>query len=289
MTKGTIYNIMALATITVWGVTFVSTKVLIADGLSPVEIFIIRFAIAYLCTLVFSHERLWADGIKDECMMLAAGITGGSLYFIAENSALSITFASNVSLIICCAPVFTMILGRVVFKDSIRPLAWLGTILAFMGVATVVLNGSRHFGINPAGDMLTALAALSWAAYCLILKRLNNRYSNLFITRKVFAYGVVTAIMYYILFRTDNHIILTDIRSIIGNLLFLSVGASFLCYLMWNTAVKHLGAARTSNYIYLVPLVTILASAIILGEPFTLIMAVGTAMIIGGVMLSTKS
>ena len=87
----------------------------------------------------------------------------------------------------------------------------------------------------------------------------------------------------------DNHIILADIRSIIANLLFLSVGASFLCYLMWNTAVKHLGAERTSNYIYLVPLVTILASTIILDEPFTLIMAVGTAMIIGGVILSTKS
>ena len=280
---------MALATIIVWGVTFVSTKVLIADGLTPVEIFIIRFAIAYLCTLVFSHERLWADGIKDECLMLAAGITGGSLYFIAENSALSITFASNVSLIICCAPVFTMILGKLIFKDSIKPLAWFGTVLSFMGVATVVMNGSQQFGINPAGDMLTVLAALSWAAYCLILKRLNSRYSNLFITRKVFAYGVVTAIIYYILFRTDNHIILTDISSIIANLLFLSVGASFLCYLMWNTAVKHLGAERTSNYIYLVPLVTILASVIILGEPFTLIMAVGTAMIVGGVILSTKS
>ena len=289
MTKGTIYNIMALATIIVWGVTFVSTKVLIADGLSPVEIFIIRFAVAYLCTLVFSHDRLWADGIKDECMMLAAGITGGSLYFIAENSALSITFASNVSLIICCAPVFTMILGKLIFKDSIKPLAWLGTVLAFMGVATVVMNGSQQFGINPAGDMLTALAALSWAGYCLILKRLNSRYRNIFITRKVFAYGVITAILYYILFRNDNQIILVDIRSIIANLLFLSVGASFLCYLMWNTAVKHLGAERTSNYIYLVPLVTILASTVILDEPFTLIMAVGTAMIIGGVILSTKN
>ena len=289
MTKGTIYNIMALTTIIVWGVTFISTKVLIADGLSPVEIFIIRFAIAYLCTLVFSHDKLWADGIKDECMMLAAGITGGSLYFIAENSALSITFASNVSLIICCAPVFTMILGKLVFKDSIKPLAWFGSILAFVGVAVVVLNGSKQFGINPIGDLLTVLAALSWAAYCIILKRLNRKYGNLFITRKVFAYGVITAIVYYFLFRTDYQIILEDLRSIIANLLFLSVGASFLCYLMWNTAVKHLGAERTSNYIYLVPLITIITSTVILDEPFTFIMAIGTAMIIGGVMLSTKN
>ncbi len=288
MTKGALYRVMALATIIVWGVTFVSTKVLLSCGLSPVEIFIIRFAIAYLCTLVFSHDRLWASDLTDEFLMLAAGVTGGSLYFIAENSALSITFASNVSLIICCAPIFTMILGRIVFKDPIKPLMWVGSVFAFIGVAVIVLNGSKQFGINPIGDLLTAVAALSWAGYCLILKRLNSRYSNLFITRKVFAYGVITAIFYYIFFPADNHILITDIKSIIANLLFLSVGASFLCYLMWNTAVKHLGPESTSNYIYLVPLVTIIASATILNEPFTITMAIGTALIIGGVMMSTK-
>ncbi len=288
MTKGALYRVLALATIIVWGVTFVSTKVLISYGLSPVEIFIIRFAIAYLCTLVFSHDRLWASDLTDEFLMLAAGVTGGSLYFIAENSALSITFASNVSLIICCAPIFTMILGRIVFKDPIKPLMWVGSVFAFIGVAVIVLNGSKQFGINPIGDLLTAVAALSWAGYCLILKRLNSRYSNLFITRKVFAYGVITAIFYYIFFPADNHILITDIKSIIANLLFLSVGASFLCYLMWNTAVKHLGPESTSNYIYLVPLVTIIASATILNEPFTITMAIGTALIIGGVMMSTK-
>ncbi len=288
MAKGALYRAMALATIIVWGVTFVSTKVLISYGLSPVEIFIIRFAIAYLCTLLFSHDRLWASDLTDELLMLAAGVTGGSLYFIAENSALSITFASNVSLIICCAPIFTMILGKIVFKDSIKPLAWVGSSLAFIGVGIVVLNGTNQFGINPIGDLLTALAALSWAGYCLILKWLACRYNNLFITRKVFAYGVVTAILHYVIFPTCNHILMTDVRSIVANLLFLGVGASFLCYLMWNTAVKHLGPENTSNYIYLVPLVTIIASATILNEPFTITMAIGTALIIGGVILSTK-
>lgn len=286
--KNIIYNIMALLTITVWGVTFVSTKVLIINGLSPVEIFIIRFGIAYLCTLVFSHNRLWAKTRRDEYMMIAAGITGGSLYFIAENSALGITFASNVSLIICCAPIFTIILGKIVLKDCIKPSVWMGSIIAFLGVAIVVFNGSGQYGINPVGDMLTMLAALSWAIYCLILEKLNRRYNTMFITRKVFAYGVITAILFYILFPSGNQIVFTEIKSIIANLLFLSVGASFLCYIMWNAAVLHLGAERTSNYIYLVPLVTIIASTVILEEPFSIIMAIGTALIIGGVIISTK-
>ena len=286
--KNLIYNVMALATIIVWGVTFVSTKSLIINGLSPAEIFIIRFLIAYFCTLVLCHNRLWADTRKDELMMLAAGITGGSLYFIAENSALGITFASNVSLIICCAPIFTMILGMVLFRDTIKVSSWIGSIVAFLGVAIVVLNGSRQYGINPLGDMLTLLAAFSWAAYCLILKRINCRYSNLFITRKVFAYGVITAILYYIVFPSEHQSRLTDLKSIIANLAFLSVGASFLCYLMWNTAVRYLGAERTSNYIYLVPIVTIISSSFILDEPFTITMATCTLLVIGGVFLSTK-
>lgn len=284
----TIYHLMALATITVWGVTFVSTKILISSGLSPVEIFIIRFAIAYLCTLIFCHDKLWANSLKDEMLMLATGTTGGSLYFIAENTALGITFASNVSLIICCAPIFTIILGKVFFHDSIKHRLWTGSTIAFIGVTIVVLNGSNQFGINPLGDLLTMLAALSWAAYCLLLKKLDCKYSNMFITRKVFAYGVLTAIIYYFFVPSHPHIAATEIKTVICNLLFLSVGASFLCYLMWNTAVMQLGAERTSNYIYLVPLVTIIASTAILKEPFTLTMALGTALIIGGVILSTK-
>lgn len=314
--KLAVYHLMALITITVWGVTFVSTKVLISYGLSPVEIFIIRFTIAYVCTLIFSHDRFLSNNLRDELYLLAAGITGGSLYFIAENSALGITFASNVSLIICCAPIFTIVLGRVFFNDANKRSVWAGSIIAFSGVAIVVLNGSKEFGINPLGDFLTIVAAISWAIYCLILKKLNHRYSNIFITRKVFAYGVITALVYYLLmpsatpfmikgnsqllpshnflltdplqFLLDSNLTFSETKSIIGNLLFLSIGASFICYLMWNVTVAHLGPEKTSNYIYLVPLVTIAASSAILNEPFTLIMALGTALIIGGVILSTK-
>lgn len=229
--KRFLYDLMALATITVWGVTFVSAKVLIACGLSPVEIFIMRFTIAYFCTLVFSHDRLWALSSKDEFFMIMAGATGGSLYFIAENTALGITFASNVSLIICCAPIFTMVLGKVFLKDKINLCGWIGSITAFLGVAIVVFNGAKQYGINPAGDLLTILAALSWATYCLLLKRLSFRYSNLFITRKVFAYGVFTAIIYYSLFSVRNHSCIIDFKLVFANIFFL-VSVRHFCVIL---------------------------------------------------------
>lgn len=280
-----LYNVMALVTVIVWGVTFVSTKVLISEGLDPAQIFIIRFSVAYLCTLLISHDRFLASNIKDELLMLMAGITGGSLYFISENTALSLTFAANVSLIICCAPILTMILGKILFNDIIKPQAWVGAIIAFLGVGIVVYNGSEKYGINPWGDVLTFVAALSWSVYCLLLKTLSRPYGNLFITRKVFGYGVITAMLYYIPTNDIHGFSITE--AIISNLLFLSIGASFVCYLMWNASVRNLGAEKTSGYIYIVPLVTILASALILGEPVTITILLGTILILGGVFMTT--
>ncbi|WP_367181133.1 DMT family transporter, partial [uncultured Phocaeicola sp.] len=144
--------------------------------------------------------------------------------------------------------------------------------------------GGTRFKCYP-GPFSSVSYTLSWAIYCLLLKTLSRRYSNLFITRKVFGYGVITATLYYILTNEIHGFSITG--SIIGNLLFLSIGASFVCYLMWNTSVKYLGAEKTSCYIYIVPLVTILASALILGEPVTITTLLGTILIIGGVFMTT--
>lgn len=283
-----IYNILAMLTVTVWGVTFVSTKVLISHGLTPTWIFIIRFTIAYFCILTMSHNRIWSDSIKDELYMAAMGLTGGFLYFIAENTALQLTFASNVSLIICATPIITMILGSIIYKDKIHAKAIIGSLIALCGVTAVILNGSMNFGLNPAGDILTLLAALSWAIYCILLKRMTNIYPNLFVTRKVFFYGCASAIFLSLFESIPEYHSTDSIIPVVSNLLFLGIIASFLCYIIWGNTVKVLGPEKAANYIYFSPLVTILASSIILGEPITLWMIFGGMAIIGGVYLTTK-
>lgn len=220
--------------------------------------------------------------------MIAAGVTGGSLYFIAENTALEYTFASNVSLIICTTPVMTLFLCAAIFKQKIRLRSVAGSILALFGVSIVILNGSLNFGINPIGDVLTLLAALCWAIYCLILKRLNNSYPNLFITRKVFFYGFATALPIAAcqplpaLPAPDNFL------TVGSNIAFLSIFASFICYIIWNNTVKALGPDKSANYIYFNPIVTILVSSIILHEPITPWLLAGTIIIISGVALCSK-
>ena len=112
------YHLAALFTVTVWGATFVSTKVLIANSLTPAEIFLLRFAMAYVCILPFARGRMWAANLRDELLLAAAGLSGGSLYFLTENMALEYAPASNVSLIVCTAPVWTAVVMSLFYRGE---------------------------------------------------------------------------------------------------------------------------------------------------------------------------
>lgn len=187
------YHLAALFTVTVWGATFVSTKVLIANSLTPAEIFLLRFAMAYVCILPFARGRMWAANLRDELLLAAAGLSGGSLYFLTENMALEYAPASNVSLIVCTAPVWTAVVMSLFYRGermSRRQIA--GSALAFAGMVLVVLNGHFVLRLSPRGDMLALSAAMLWMVYSLVIKRLGGRYPAIFITRKVFFYGLVT-------------------------------------------------------------------------------------------------
>ncbi|EGK00377.1 DMT family transporter [Dysgonomonas gadei] len=281
------YHIIAIFTVIVWGTTFVSTKILIGYGLSPVEIFLYRFVLAYIGIWFFCPRTLFANSKKDELLCVAAGLTGGALYFVFENTALGITLASNVSLIVCTSPIFTALLTFLFYKkEPLRPRLITGSLVALVGMALVVFNGSFILRINPLGDMLTVLAALSWAFYGIILKQLNGKYSTLFITRKVFFYGIITMLPFSLMDSATFTPSLLINPVIASNLIFLGLIASLLCFIAWNSAVKELGVVQTSNYIYFVPLVTLLTSAIVIDEHITIVALFGSVFILLGVYVA---
>ena len=225
------YHLIAILVVAIWGLTFISTKVLINHGLTPQEIFFYRFLIAYLGIWVISPKRLSEKATK------------GLIY---------------------------------------------GSILALIGVGLVVFNGSFVLKLSPVGDLLTLLAALSWAFYSLVIKKMTGRYPTVFITRKIFFYGVLTILPAFLLhpLQPDFDVLLKPV--VLSNLLFLAVLASLVCYVLWNVVLKQLGTVRASNYIYLNPLVTMVASVIILHEQITWITLLGAGCIIFGVYQAEK-
>lgn len=214
------------------------------------------------------------------------GFTGGALYFVAQNIALNITLTSNVALLVSVAPLFTAIF--LIKSEKLKRHMWLGSLLALTGVAFIAFNGHFILEINPLGDMLSILAALSWAFYTILLKRLGNRYPTLFITRKVFFYGVLTLLPFFLYspLSLDAAVLMQPV--VFLNLLYLGIVASLLCFFLWNTVVKNLGAVRTTNYIYMIPLVTMLTSVIVLDEIITLASLAGAALILTGVVLAER-
>lgn len=287
--KGYTYHLIAVLVVGIWGLTFISTKVLIGNGLSPQEIFFLRFLIAYLGIWFISPRKLFADNWKDELWLLLGGVTGGSLYFFTENTALEITLATNVAFIVCTAPLLTTILSLMIYKKEKATRGLIGgSVLALVGVALVVYNGQFVLKISPLGDLLTLLAAFSWAFYSLIMKKMANRYRTTFITRKIFFYGVLTILPAF-LFRPWQFSLSGLLQpSVLLNLLFLGVLASLICFVVWNMVLKQLGTVRASNYIYLNPLFTLVGSAAFLGERLTIMALIGAVFILGGVYLAGR-
>lgn len=278
---------VAVAVVLIWGETFISTKILISNGLMPADIFVFRFTLAYALIWIISPKRLWCDSLKDELVMVLLGISGGSLYFLSENTALKYSAASNVGILVCSAPMLTALILSLFYKEERMNLRQLGgSLAAFLGVALVVLNGELVLHLNPLGDALAVGAALTWAFYSLFMKSVSGKYSMRFITRKVFAYGLMTMVPYFFLVHPLN--IDREILSrpaVWGNLVYLGVVASLACFVLWNWCLRRLGTVKTTNLIYCQPFFTMLIAAVVLGERITWMAVLGTAVLIVGMML----
>ena len=237
-----------------------------------------------------SRFKLFSDSWLDEFVMLLLGLTGGSVYFLTENASMLYTTATNTSLIVCTCPLFAMLLFSIVYRhtEHISRMQAIGSVIACLGMAVVVLNGHFVLHLSPLGDLLAFGACLCWAFYSLLMKAALQHYDTLFITRKVFFYGLLTIIPYYIIepgFPPMEVILRHDV---LWNLLFLSVVASMLCFIMWNWVIGKLGAVVATNWVYFNPITTILFAWWLLDEKITIWFLLGSLLIISGMILSEK-
>lgn len=286
MKKNTGYYFVAVFVIFIWSITFISTKVLLKN-LNPIEIMFYRYVIAYL-TLIIAYPKIHkSSGLREELLFIGAGLFGGTFYFLAENYALKFSLASNVGLLVTAAPLLTAIMAHIFMKEEKVNKRWyFGALIAFIGVFLVMFNGSFVLKLNPIGDFLAILAAFSWAVYSILIKVIGAKYNGIYITRKIFFYSILTMIPALLLtdFRWDNYILFN--KSIVFNILFLGVLASSICFVLWNKVILHIGAVKSNNFIYLIPVVTMISSAIILNEAIKPITVIGGILIIFGVYVS---
>lgn len=283
--RSSVWHLLALFTIVFWGTSFVSTKVLLGYDFSAVQIFTFRFVVTYLILLLACHRKFRCENFKHELILFVCGVTGCTLYFWTENTALTLSSSSNVSLIVCTNPLLIMIFGGIIYKtERLCKRQVLGCLVTFVGMVLVVLNGKFVLKLSPLGDFLAFGSALVWTVYSLVIKKLNGVYSTLFITRKVFFYGMLTSVPIMLVENSQVPWSNFALPVVSLNFLCLTVFSSLFGYLIWNKVLKQLGTVLASNYIYAIPLVTIITAVVALSERITFLGVVGAFAIVAGMV-----
>ena len=277
-------HLLAVLCVIAWGTSFLVSKNLM-EKITPVQLMMLRFVIAGLSIWII--YRKWYFNWREEGQFIVLSLVGNALYYLTENTALRLTLASNVSILVSAAPIVSALMLRLFERDERllrRQIAGIG--IAFGGVLFVVFNGVFVLKLNPLGDLLALAAAFCWALYGFLAKRIVDRYDTFLSTRKLMFYGIITSSPLLLLEGGD----LSGMRQLrFGNIcgiLYLGLICSALCYLMWNEAIAEIGAMKANLYVYAVPVVTMIASALFLDEVVTWGGAAGVVLVVGGMLLS---
>ena len=139
------------------------------------------------------------------------------------------------------------------------------------------------------GELLALASAICWAIYSVIILFIDSsKYSNLFLTRKMFFYSSLFMIPILLINGFSFNFSSFSNLSFTFNLLYLSIVSSAICYLFWNKAIAKLGNKTTMAYVYLLPLVSLITGNIVLHEKIIIEQIFGTFLIILGLFLSQK-
>ena len=272
--------------ILMWGITFISTKILLND-FSPIEILFTRFLLGLILLMIIYPKNNKIYSKKEELLFALTGLSGVTLYYLFENIALNYSLASNVGILVAIGPLFTGIFAAIFLKEKLKPNFFVGFIFAIIGIAIITFNGKFVLKINPIGDMFALLAAVMWGLYSVLVKIMGDLgHRSITITKKTFIYGIIfmLPIMFLMKFNVSINDYLKPINLI--NFIFLSFVACTLCFITWAYSTRILGAVKNNTYIYIIPIITLIASKIVLNENITIFAVIGVALILLGVIIS---
>lgn len=280
------HHLLCLFTVIVWGSTFAVTKQLL-EILPPMQLLFLRVIIGYGVLWILAPRRLPFQSWQTEARFALAGLLGITLYAILENAALLYGPAGMVSVLVCTAPLLTALLPHFFHRGT--PLTrhyWIGFTLSALGVSLTVSHGDLS---RLQGSWLSAcfalLGALSWACYTLLPHPATpNAASKLLLTRRIFFWALILMAP---ICAWDAPVWRFDVLvrgDILLQLLFLSIVASALCYAAWNASIRAIGATRASLWLYLNPVIALIAAALLLDEEINLYSGLGCLLTLAGIV-----
>ena len=282
-------HIAALIAVTIWGGAFVAAQIAM-EVMRPTELLALRILLALIAMTCIHPRPLGWLGWKQERLYILAAALGVTFYMYLQNMALTYTSASNASVLCNLAPIVTAVAAPVLLKTAWPgKLFYGGCALAVLGSVLTVYNGSAVLQLNPLGDFLCLIVAVIWGIYAIVSRKISALGHPLIpSTRKMFFYALLMALP--ITLGSGVSLVPRDLLrwDVLLALLYLGLGGSTACFLLWNHAISRLGSVRAASYIYLEPLVTMAVAAALLGDKITWIAILGAVCIIGGLLLTER-
>jgi len=285
MKKSALY---LLITVFFWGTSFIFVKIGLEE-VPPVTLAFLRFAIAIpLLFLLMGRPLGQPQSIekREWGPLLFLGLTGVTLYHLFQNVGMGYTSASESSVIIASNPVFIALFSRILLGERLSKAKASGILIAFSGVVLVVLRDGASFG-SPSflGDLICLGSVFSWVAYSLYTKKRLLRSSPIEITAYSTLFGMI--FLAPIALATEGFAV-PILPSSWLSLVMLGVFSSAVGYLLWNRALSETTASEAGSYLFLIPVIASAFAFIFLGERLDGLFFIGSALVIMGLVLSTR-
>jgi len=221
----------------------------------------------------------------DWLQLLFLGAVGSFLYQLCFVGGVRRTSVANGSLIIGCSPIVIALLSAWAGHERIKPVRWVGVVLALGGLYLVVGSGADLSSQTLFGDALMAAGVLCWAVYSVASQPILKRHSALTVIGLTFSIGAAlyVVMMIPVLVRVEWSSISAQSWGLMVASALLALNLS---YYIWYTGLKKLGGSRTSVYSYLTPVVAMVVAAVWLAEPISGNQVAGAAAIFSGLLIT---
>ena len=285
-------GLAALAAL-IWSGNFIIAKAL-NDKIPPFSLSFYRWLIASLIILPFAIKQFGSQWklVKQSWLYLFwASLTGIVLFNSFVYIGAHYTSAINLALIgTTSSPIMAVVFARIFLKEKIGWMKLAGMILCSIGVLFLLLKGnfqnllSLHFST---GDLWSLAAACSFAVYNTLVKKKPAGITPVNFLFVIFSLGTLILFPFYI-WELNHYPTVTFSTELIFSVLYIGIGASVICFLIWNIAIGKLGAGRTALFGNLIPVFSSIEAAVILHENFTWVHITSMLIIFAGLLLANR-
>jgi len=266
-----------------WGGSFLFVRLLVLDGLEPLQIVSIRMQLAAIFILPFFLNKLKKYSFHDHGFsFVLIGILNTALPFTLFSYASLKLGAGSLSILQATVPILTALLLFSLYRNEFSFRKLIGVLLGFAGLFVLVGPSSS---LDTFSGILCVVASISYAVAGIYLAKTPEKLSNSFIGMGSIIVGAIIMLPFLLNYTSS----LSTISSTSWlYLALLGIINTSLAYVIFIKLIKRIGPINASYVTYFVPLSSISLGIIFLDEVITITLGIGALMILSGVFLSNK-